>query len=63
MNTARPTVRFVCLMFIALGQALGQDREPTGPRVTHGPMLGRPGHDAMSLWMRTRRPGQVVVFY
>jgi len=42
---------------------LGQDREPTETRVTHGPMLGRPSHDSMSLWMRTHRPGKVVVFY
>ena len=26
-------------------------------------MLGRPSHDSMSLWMRTHRPGEVVVFY
>lgn len=63
MNKAHPTVLFVCLLFIVLGQALGQDRKSTETRVTHGPMLGRPSHDSMSLWMRTHRPGRVVVFY
>ena len=43
--------------------ALGQDGEPTDTRVTHGPMLGRPAADSMSLWLRTARPGKVVVFY
>ena len=54
---------FAALIIASLGQALGQDREPTEARVTHGPMLGRPSHDLMSLWMRTHRPGKVVVFY
>ena len=54
---------FAALIIASLGQALGQDREPTETRVTHGPMLGRPSHDSMSLWMRTHRPGKVVVFY
>ncbi|MED6315589.1 MAG: alkaline phosphatase D family protein, partial [Verrucomicrobiota bacterium] len=63
MNKAHPTVLFVCLLFIVLGQALGQDRKSTETRVTHGPILGRPSHDSMSLWMRTHRPGRVVVFY
>ena len=43
--------------------ALGQDGEPTDTRVTHGPLLGRPAADSMSLWLRTARPGRVVVFY
>ena len=43
--------------------ALGQDGEPTDTRVTHGPMLGRPAADSMSLWLRTARPGKFVVFY
>ncbi|SVC23190.1 uncharacterized protein METZ01_LOCUS276044, partial [marine metagenome] len=43
--------------------ALGQDGEPTDTRVTHGPILGRPAFDSMSLWMRTARPGKVVIFY
>jgi len=42
---------------------LAQDGEPTAIRVTHGPMLGRPAPDSMSLWVRTGRPGKVEVFY
>ena len=32
-------------------------------KVTHGPILGRPGTDTMSLWVRTARPGEVRVLY
>ena len=40
-----------------------EDGKPTVIRVTHGPMLGRPKTDSMSLWVRTERPGKVQVFY
>ena len=40
-----------------------QDGKPTEIRVTHGPMLGRPKTDSMSLWVRTERSGKVNVFY
>ena len=40
-----------------------RDGLPTETRVTHGPMLGRPATDSMSLWVRTGRPGKVRVFY
>ena len=43
--------------------ALGQDGEPNDTRVTHGPILGRPSADSMSLWLRTARPGRIVIFY
>ena len=43
--------------------ANAQDGKPTGIRVTHGPILGRPAPDSMSLWVRTVRPGKVTVFY
>lgn len=39
------------------------DGMATDVRVTHGPLLGRPGPDTMSLWVRTERPGAVKVFY
>ncbi len=39
------------------------DGKPTEIRVTHGPMLGRPKTDSMSLWVRTERSGKVNVFY
>lgn len=32
-------------------------------KVTHGPLLGRPGMDTMSIWMRTNKPGGVSVRY
>jgi len=41
----------------------GQDGPPTTTRVTHGPVLGRPGPDTMSLWVRTNRPGPVRILY
>jgi len=63
MKAARTQSLLVAILVASLGQALGQDREPTDIRVTHGPMLGRPTHDSMSLWMRTHRPGKVGVFY
>ena len=40
-----------------------QDKAPTPVRVTHGPVLGRPATDSMSLWVRTERSGKVNVFY
>ncbi|MAF23514.1 MAG: alkaline phosphatase [Roseibacillus sp.] len=45
------------------GQSLAQDAAPTAIRVTEGPLLGRPGADSMSLWVRTERQGEVTVFY
>jgi alkaline phosphatase D len=32
-------------------------------RITHGPILGRPGATEMSVWARTRRPGTIRVEY
>ena len=40
-----------------------QDGAPTPVRVTHGPMLGRPTTESMSLWVRTVIPGEVLVYY
>ncbi|MCH2602319.1 MAG: alkaline phosphatase D family protein [Pedosphaera sp.] len=40
-----------------------RDGLPTTIRVTHGPMLGRPAADSMSLWFRTERPGPVKVLF
>ena len=31
--------------------------------LTHGPVLGRPGHDTMTIWVRSDRPGQFQVKY
>ncbi len=32
-------------------------------QITHGPILGRPAPDSMSLWMRSSQPGKVWVTY
>ncbi len=40
-----------------------QDGNPTHIRVSHGPMLGRPTSDSMTIWVRTQRPGNVQIFY
>ena len=40
-----------------------QDGEPSIIRVTHGPILGRPGPDTMSIWVRTNEAGPVTIFY
>ena len=37
--------------------------QTTQVRVTHGPILGRPGTDSMSIWARTNEPGDVTIFY
>ena len=40
-----------------------QDGVATMIRVTHGPMLGRPASDSMTLWARTNYPGKVTLYY
>ena len=54
---------FSILSFSPLLSSLAQDGEATDVRVTHGPLLGRPGPDTMSLWVRTEKAGKVTVFY
>lgn len=39
------------------------DGKATAVRVTHGPMLGRPATDSMTIWARTNVPGEVKIFY
>ncbi|SVB84767.1 uncharacterized protein METZ01_LOCUS237621, partial [marine metagenome] len=61
-------MKIVFSFLLALGSGsaellLAEDGKPTEIRVTHGPMLGRPKTDSMSLWVRTERPGKVNVFY
>jgi len=51
------------LIFYPLAGSSAQDGGATDLRVTHGPLLGRPGPDTMSLWVRTERSGEVKVFY
>jgi phosphodiesterase/alkaline phosphatase D-like protein len=42
---------------------IAQDGEPTAIRVTHGPILGRPATDSMTIWARTNNAGKVTIFY
>ena len=37
--------------------------DPTDLTITHGPVLGRLGHDHIGVWARTSRPGEFYVFY
>ena len=59
MKLLLTVVPFLCLC----GQVFSQDTSPTPIRVTEGPMLGRPAPDSMTIWVRTERQGEVVVFY
>ena len=55
--------KLLLAFLLSAGLSLAQDTEPTPIRVTHGPILGRPASNSMSLWVRTNRPGEVQVFY
>lgn len=46
-------------MFISASSQI-PEHEPT---ITHGPILGRPGADTMSVWARTSRPAAMRVRY
>jgi alkaline phosphatase D len=59
MKLFLPVAFALCLC----GQTFAQDVGPTPIRVTAGPMLGRPATDSMTIWVRTERQGEVVVFY
>ncbi len=61
METLRALALLLLLTFPVL--ALAQLDEPTGIRVTHGPILGRPASDSMGFWVRTARPGPVTIHY
>ena len=43
-------ITFFCLIWVANVAA----------EITHGPVLGRPGSDTMSVWARTRVPGETL---
>ena len=42
-------------------EAAGQT--PDGPRITHGPILGRVTSESIGIWARTSQPATVTVFY
>jgi len=41
----------------------GGSSDPTGPAITHGPVLGRLGTDSVGVWARTSQPAEFTVFY
>ena len=67
MNTTLQTTFLylarAAILFCSPAGSFALDGIATDLRVTHGPLLGRPGPDTMSLWVRTERPGAVKVFY
>jgi len=54
------TVVFLATLSITRANALAREPEL---RITHGPMLGRPGPHSMGVWARTSRPGVFRVRY
>ncbi|HIG30004.1 MAG TPA: alkaline phosphatase [Verrucomicrobiales bacterium] len=53
-----------CLVFFSIllfGYPLFAERNPI--RLTHGPMLGRPGANSVAVWARTSDPGEFLVHY
>ena len=54
---------FLAAFFVTISAAPAQDGPATPIRVTHGPILGRPGTDTMSIWVRTNDAGPVTIFY
>jgi alkaline phosphatase D len=58
-----PTRLILLLSLIASPVLAALDGPPTPVRVTHGPTLGRPSTNSMSVWVRTVRQGQVRIFY
>jgi len=40
-----------------------KDGPATATRVTHGPILGKPTSESMTIWARTNEPGTATIFY
>ena len=55
-------VPLVSLCFLITFSAFA-DKSRLNLKVTHGPILGRPGSTTMSIWVRTNVPGEVAVKY
>ncbi len=51
------------LCLVATAATVFADKSLVDLKVTHGPMLGRPGATTMSIWARTNIPGEVSVRY
>ena len=56
-------ISFLLLSILLAPPAFSQDGDARAIRVTHGPMLGRPASDSMTIWARTNDPGEVKIFY
>ena len=56
-------VCLLALLLITAPHLTAQDGEATRIRVTHGPLLGRPASDSMTVWARTNYPGEVRLLF
>lgn len=58
-------MKYLLLILIGIVSVLPvqSDNSFVDLKVTHGPMLGRPGPTTMSIWVRTNIPGEVSVRY
>ena len=55
---------FYLVVLFGVGPSISFSQSPyTDFKVTHGPVLGRPGPTTMSVWVRTNIPGEVSVRY
>ncbi len=54
---------FPFILSLAFITVHAQDGKPTAVRVTHGPVLGRPANNSMTIWLRTSRAGPVRIFF
>ena len=54
---------FLVVLFGATASSAFTDTTYTDFKVTHGPVLGRPGPTTMSIWVRANIPGEVSVRY
>lgn len=55
---------FYLVVLFGVGPSISFSQSPyTNFKVTHGPVLGRPGPTTMSVWVRTNIPGEVSVRY
>lgn len=50
-------------LLVLIASSLFAQGGEVDPKITHGPMLGRVGHDHVGVWARTSRPAAFRVFY
>jgi len=56
-------MKLITILTLILASSLAWSNVNMDIKVTHGPLLGRPGTDTMSVWMRTNGPTSVSVTY